>query len=71
MVIRFLLRYLSNNEHLVQKLSESYPMRRAAQLMVAAYYRTKVIADDSQLTKRLTPEQFRYFLTIYYLQHLL
>ncbi|CAF4710853.1 unnamed protein product [Rotaria socialis] len=33
---RSLLRYLSNNEELIRRLSESYPIRRAAQL--AAYY---------------------------------
>ncbi|CAF3252833.1 unnamed protein product [Rotaria socialis] len=33
---RSLIRYLSNNEELIRRLSESYPIRRAAQL--AAYY---------------------------------
>ena len=33
---RSLLRYLSNNEELVRRLSESYPIRRAAQL--TAYF---------------------------------
>lgn len=33
---RSLLRYLSNNEELIRRLSESYPIRRAAQL--TAYY---------------------------------
>ncbi|CAF5020697.1 unnamed protein product, partial [Rotaria socialis] len=32
---RSLIRYLSNNEELIRRLSESYPIRRAAQL--AAY----------------------------------
>jgi len=36
MPIRALFRYLMNREHLVEKLAESYPMRRAAQW--AAYF---------------------------------
>lgn len=58
MVIRILMRYLANNEQLVQRLSESYPVRRAAQLMVAAFHRTKSIAEDQRLHE-LTPERFR------------
>ncbi|CAF0824153.1 unnamed protein product [Rotaria sp. Silwood1] len=33
---RPLMRYLSNNEELIRRLSESYPIRRAAQL--TAYF---------------------------------
>ncbi|CAF1124733.1 unnamed protein product [Rotaria sordida] len=33
---RSLMRYLSNNEELIRRLSESYPIRRAAQL--TAYF---------------------------------
>lgn len=59
MVFRFLLRYLSNNEQLVQRLSESYPIRRAAQLAVLFFNHGKSIAQDTQLHQKLTPEQFR------------
>ncbi|PZC81586.1 hypothetical protein B5X24_HaOG212510 [Helicoverpa armigera] len=46
MPIRALLRYLANNEHLVQKLAESYPVRRAAQLAVSVFYRGKEKLSD-------------------------
>lgn len=41
MPLRALLKYLANNEHLVQRLAESYPVRRAAQLAVAMMYKGK------------------------------
>jgi hypothetical protein len=34
---RSLMRYLSNNEELIRRLSESYPIRRAAQLTAYFY----------------------------------
>ncbi|CAG9783407.1 unnamed protein product [Diatraea saccharalis] len=46
MPIRTLLRYLANNEHLVQKIAESYPVRRAAQLAVSIFYRGKEKLGD-------------------------
>uniref|UniRef100_A0A2H1VKW7 SFRICE_000835 n=1 Tax=Spodoptera frugiperda TaxID=7108 RepID=A0A2H1VKW7_SPOFR len=46
MPIRAILRYLANNEHLVQKLAESYPVRRAAQLAVSVFYRGKEKLSD-------------------------
>lgn len=50
MVFRFLMRYFfANNEQLVQKLSESYPIRRAAQLVVGAFFKSKSIVDKSKL----------------------
>lgn len=58
MVVRMLLRFLANNEQLVQKLSDSYIMRRAAQMCVSAFYRTKTLAEQQGL-KDLTPERFR------------
>lgn len=60
MVLRFLLRYFGNNEQLVQKLSESYPIRRAAQLLVAAFLRSKHVAEERGITE-LTPDKFRRF----------
>ncbi|CAH2242048.1 jg26681 [Pararge aegeria aegeria] len=41
MPLRTLFRYLANNEHLVQKIAESYPVRRAAQLAVSVFFRGK------------------------------
>lgn len=60
MVFRILMRYLANNEQLVQRLSESYPVRRAAQLMVAAFHQSKSFAEEKSLAN-FTPERFRKF----------
>lgn len=49
MVFRFLLRYLTNNEELVRRLSESYPVRRFAQLVVAMFNHSKSIAEKEKL----------------------
>lgn len=59
-MLRFLLRYLANNEQLVNRLAESYPIRRAAQLAVSVFYRSKSIAEEHNL-KALTPEKFKSF----------
>lgn len=60
MVLRILLRYFANNEQLVQRMADSYPMRRAAQLLIAAFYKSKNIAEERGL-KDLTPDRFRAF----------
>lgn len=62
MVFRFILRYLSNNEQLIQKLSESYPVRRAAQIFVSFYYRGQSAVEQSNLKHNLSPEKFRNFM---------
>ncbi|CAG9773086.1 unnamed protein product [Ceutorhynchus assimilis] len=54
-----LQKLLANNEHLVQKLSESYPMRKAAQLVVRAMFTGKNFIEESKLQGKLNPEQFR------------
>ncbi|XP_072377353.1 protein NCBP2AS2 homolog [Diabrotica undecimpunctata] len=59
MVFRFIIRLLANNEHLVQKLSESYPMRRAAQLVVRVMFSGKNFIEEQRLHEKLNPEQFR------------
>lgn len=41
MPLRSLLKYLANNEKLIQRLAESYPVRRAAQLSIAIFFRSK------------------------------
>lgn len=58
MVLAILLRYLGNNEQFVQRLSESFVIRRAAQLCVAAFYRSKIIAEKRGLNE-MTPDRFR------------
>lgn len=59
MVFRFLIRFLTNNEQVVQRLSESYPIRRAAQLAVRFFNHGKYLAEEKGLNEKLTPEQFR------------
>lgn len=58
MVFRFLLRYLANNERLIQRMAESYPMRRAAQMVVSIMYRTKNMAQERGIHDT-TPERFK------------
>lgn len=41
MPIRSLLKYLMNNEQLVQKLADSNAVRKAAKLSIALFYRSK------------------------------
>lgn len=57
-MFRFIIRYLANNDKLVNRLSESYFMRRAAQLTLAAFYRSKTFMHDNNL-HTMTPEKFR------------
>jgi len=52
------MRYLANNEKLVEHLAQSYPIRRAAQFVVATFYRSKSIAMENNL-HNMTPEKFR------------
>lgn len=59
MVFRILIRILSNNEQLVQRLSESYPMRRAAQFVVRTAFKGKDFLQERNLDQKLSPEQFR------------
>ncbi|EFA09949.2 hypothetical protein TcasGA2_TC012102 [Tribolium castaneum] len=40
-------------------LSESYPMRKAAQVVVRAVYHGKNLIEERGLDKRLSPEEFR------------
>lgn len=59
MVLRFVIRFLANNEQLVQRLSESYPMRKAAQIVVRAVYHGKNLIEEKGLDKKLSPQEFR------------
>jgi mediator of RNA polymerase II transcription subunit 9 len=49
MVLRFFFRYLANNERVVSRLAESYPIRRAAQLVVYLFTRGQQAASNPQL----------------------
>ncbi|CAG5116640.1 unnamed protein product [Candidula unifasciata] len=46
MPIRALLRYLLNNEQLIQKIADSYPIRRAAQLTAYFIHKGKEIGEE-------------------------
>lgn len=59
MVFRFLIRILANNEQLVQKLSESYPMRKAAQIVVRTVFHGKNLIEEKGLNRMMTPEGFK------------
>jgi mediator of RNA polymerase II transcription subunit 9 len=50
MVLRFFFRYLANNERVVSRLAESYPIRRAAQLVVYLFTRGQQAAQNPQLS---------------------
>lgn len=60
-MLRLLMRYLGNNEQLVERLAQSYPIRRAAQMAVALFYRSKSIAAENNL-QDFTPEKLRSFI---------
>lgn len=47
MVLRLLLRYLLHNEQLIQRLADSYPFRRAAQLTAHVMLRGKALGQES------------------------
>lgn len=59
MPLRILIRILANNEQLVQKLSESYPMRKAAQLAVRAILSGKSYIEEKRVLEKLSPEQLQ------------
>lgn len=60
------MRYFANNnnEKLVEQLSDSYLMRRAAQMAVSVFYRAKSIAQEAkeERVKDLSPEKLRSFI---------
>ncbi|EDW02028.1 protein NCBP2AS2 homolog [Drosophila grimshawi] len=64
MVLRLLMRYLANNEQLIQRMADSYPMRRAAQLVVSLMYRTKGMARERGLHE-MSPERFKSFMNMF------
>ena len=45
MIFRFILNYLANNPQLINKLADSYPMRRVARWVVYAFHKGKAIAE--------------------------
>ncbi|GFY71380.1 uncharacterized protein TNIN_128541 [Trichonephila inaurata madagascariensis] len=45
MVWRFLIRYLANNERLIQMLADSYPMRKVARFAAGLIIRSKIYQE--------------------------
>lgn len=50
MVFRFIIRYLANNEQLVNRLADSYPVRKAARFVVYLFTRTKSLVESELAT---------------------
>lgn len=60
MVLRYLLERFLNNPQVIDKLADSYPIRRAAQLTAYALQRGKVAAKEaveSEVAKRMSQFQ--------------
>ncbi|GFO22930.1 hypothetical protein PoB_004943500 [Plakobranchus ocellatus] len=47
MPLRFILRYLMQNEQLIQKLADSYPIRAAARLTTSLFYKGKEMGENN------------------------
>lgn len=61
MIFRFLIRYLTNHPEIVERLSNSYPMRRAARFVVYLFNRSKLIAEERGLHDKLSAEKLKQF----------
>lgn len=57
MVFNFLIKFLTNNEHLIQRLSESGPIRNFAKFVVNVFNRSKYLAEEEGLKEKLSPEK--------------
>jgi len=49
MVLRFIFRYFTNNEQVINKLADSKPVRRAAQMVVYVLNRTSSVSGSHRL----------------------
>lgn len=54
MVLRFLMRYLANNEEVVNKLADSRPIRRAARFVVYLMNRSSLPTNHQEFGKQWT-----------------
>lgn len=61
MVLRFIARFLLNNEQLVNRLAESYPIRRAAQLVLYYFSKSKVLTEQKLLKTENIEETLKKF----------
>jgi mediator of RNA polymerase II transcription subunit 9 len=64
MVVKRLLALLlnRNSEQLIEKISDSYLMRRAAQMVVSVFYRTKAIAQEQKLDEIVDKQRLKMFI---------
>lgn len=51
-----------NAEQLTEKLSDSYLMRRAAQMVVSVFYRTKALTQDQKIDNFTIVDKIRSFI---------
>lgn len=72
MVLRIILRYLAHNEQLVQKLSESYPIKRSAQLVAYVFLRSKEKGlenieklQESEIARQFSVSRFQNFKNVF------
>lgn len=64
MVLRLILRYLLHNEQLINRLAESYPVQRAAKLIVYFFTRSRSIVEkkiDSSKSIEINLDQVKEF----------
>lgn len=64
-MIRALIRYLLHNDKLVDKIADSYVMRRIAQMSVHVFFKTKAIAEEAKLEDKLKDLDTERIKTIY------
>lgn len=57
-MFRYFIHKFVNNEKFVEQLSQSYIIRRAAQITIAAFYQSKTFAHENNL-QNLSPERFK------------
>lgn len=71
-MLRIILRYLTHNEQLVQKLAESYPIRRSAQLVAYIFLRGKAKGlenieklQESEMARQFSISRLQNFKTVF------
>lgn len=52
---------MTNNQQLVERLSDSYAMRRTARFVVYIFNRSKLLAEEKGLNEKLSPEKLKQF----------
>lgn len=50
-MLRNLLRHLIHNDKLVERIADSYVMRRLAQMSVSVFFKAKAIAEEAKNEK--------------------